>query len=101
MQISALGEEFQTTVDAHTWNTDILIYQGICKQAEMARYSESEVKKEIREARKFTFEQIFRRALKDEVKPCVDLQKTWFLRPNIQLPDWSFDLLYGVVKHCR
>ena len=101
MQISVLGEEFLTTMDAPTWNTDILMYQGICKQAEMARYSESHVKKEIREARKFTFEQVFRRAQKDEVKPCVDLQKTWVLKPNIPLPDWDLHLLHGVVKHCR
>ena len=101
MEISALGEQFLTTMDAHTWSTDILMYQGICKQAEMAWYSEIRVKQEIREARKFTFEQVFRRALKDEVKPDVDLEKTWFLRSNIQLPEWSHDLLYGVVKHCR
>ena len=50
MQISALGEEFLTTAEAHAWNTDISMYQGICKQAEMARHSESEVKKEIRQA---------------------------------------------------
>jgi hypothetical protein len=50
MEISALGEQFLTTMDPHTWSTDILMYQGICKQAEMARYSESEVKKEIRQA---------------------------------------------------
>jgi hypothetical protein len=101
MEISALGKQFLTSMDPLTWSTDILMYQGICRQAEMARCSESKVKKEIREARKFTFEQVFRRALKDEVKPGVDLEKTWFLRSNIQLPDWSFDLLYGVVKHCR
>jgi hypothetical protein len=77
------------------------MYQGICKQAEMARYSEIGVKKEIRKAQKFTFEQVFRRALKDETKPCVDLEKTWFLKPNIHLPDWDFELLYGVVKHCK
>ena len=101
MQISALGDEFLTTMDAPIWNTDTLMYHGIFKEAEMARYSASEVKNAIREARKFTFEQVFRGALKDQTKPCVDLEKTWFLRPNIHLPDWDFDLLYGVVKHCR
>ena len=101
VEISAFGEEFLTTMDGHTWNTDLLMHQGIAKHAEMAHDSQSDVEHQIRTVRKFTFQQVFRAAQKDEVQPCVDLQKTWFLQPNIPLPDWDLHLLYGVVKHCR
>ena len=101
MQISALDQDFLIFIDSHNWSTDTVMYQNICKMAEIARYSEGEVKRDLRETRKFTFEQVFRQAKKEEVQPCVDLQKMWFLKPNIQLPDWSYELVYGIVKHCR
>jgi len=101
MQIQVGGADFLTTIDAHTWHSELEMYRDMNRLAEQVRISEDHVRKEICKTQKFTFERAFRRAEKDEVKPCVDLQKTWFLRPNIQLPDWSFDLLFGVVKHCR
>ena len=101
MQICALDEEFLIRMDDRTWDTDKLMYHGIFKEAENARYSASMVKNAIRDVRKLKFEQVFRGALKDETKPCVDLEKSWLLKPNIHLPDWDFELLYGVVKHCK
>ena len=101
IQIRALGDEFLTTMDAPIWKTHQLMYHGILKEAENTRYSARLVTEAIEDVRKFKFEQVFRGAVTGETLSCVDLEKTWFLRPNIQLPDWSFDLLYGVVKHCR
>jgi hypothetical protein len=101
MQICALDEEFLIRMDAPTWDTDQLMYHGILKEAENARFSASIVHNAIRDVRKCKFESVFRRAQKDETKPCVDLEKTWLFNPNTGLPEWDFELLYGVVKHCR
>jgi len=75
MQICALDEEFLILMDAPTWNTDQLMYHGIFKEAGNARFSAYMVQNAIRDVRKFKFEWIFRRALKDETKLCVDLEK--------------------------
>ena len=101
MQIQVGGADFLTTIDAHNWHSDLEMYKDINRLAERVTFSEDQVRKEICKAQKFTFERAFRRAQNDEVKPCVDLQKTWFLKKDILLPDWSFDLLFGVVKHCK
>ena len=62
MQISAMDEEFLTTLDPDTWGPEIWTPSYICKQAEVTIYSATEVFEEIRQAQKFTFDQVFRRA---------------------------------------
>ena len=72
MQILAMGEEFLTTLDPDTWGPEIWTPSYICKQAEMTTYSATqaevtiysatEVLREIRQAEKFTFDDVFRRA---------------------------------------
>ena len=101
IQISALEQDFLFFIDCHSWSSDTVMYQSINNMADIARYSEGEVKRDIRETRKFTFAQVFRQATKEEVQPCVALEKTWFLKPNLQLPTWSYDFVYGILKHCR
>jgi hypothetical protein len=100
MQICALDEEFLIRMDAPTWDTDQLMYHGILKEAENARLSAFIVYNAIRDVRKCKFESVFSPAQKDQTKPCVDLEKTtWLFNPNTGLPEWDFELLYGVVKH--
>ena len=101
MQICALNEEFLILMDAPKWDTDQLMYHGILKEAENARFSAYRVHNAIEDVRKFKFEQVFRPAFKEFAVPGVDLRKTWYLHPNNHLPDWDYELLYGVVKHCK
>ena len=101
MQISAMDKEFLTTLDPDHWLFDIWTESYICEQAEATIYSATEVFGEIRQAEKFNFDQVFRQADKDKVQRRVNLEKTWCLRRNVNLPNWSYELLYGVVKYCR
>ena len=101
MQICALGEEFLIRMDGPLWESDELIYHSIRKEAEKSRFSASIVRNAVRDVRKCKFETVFSPATKEQTKPCVDLQRTWKFNPTIRLPEWDFELLYGVVKHCR
>ena len=101
MQICALGQEFLTTMDAPIWKTYELMFHGILKDAEHTRYSARLVREAIEDVRKFKFHQVFRGAVTGETLSCVDLENTWFLKPNNRLPDWDYELLYGFVKHCK
>jgi hypothetical protein len=101
MQISAEEQELLFFIDCHEWTSDLQMQREMNKLANFAKHSEGEVKRALRETRKFTFEQVFRQATKEEVRPCVALEKTWFLKPNLQLPTWSYDFVYGILKHCR
>ena len=98
MQISAEEQDFLFFIECHGWTSDLQMQREMNKLANFAKHSEGEVKRALRETRKFTFEQVFRQATKEEVRPCVALEKTWFLKPNLQLPTWSYDFVYDILK---
>ena len=100
MQIQVEDDVFMTTLTQDMWGSDILTAEFICNQAKRwCCYSREETLSQVREAEKFTFDKVFRQAEKKEVLDKVDLKKTWFLNPQVQLPDWGWETLGAVVTH--
>ena len=101
IQICALGEEFLIRLNGSFLESDEKIYESIRNKAKTSRLASAIVRKVVRDVEKIKFETAFEPATKDETQPCVDLQKTWKFKTTITLPKWDFELLYGVVNHCR
>jgi hypothetical protein len=101
IQICVLGEEFLIRMDYQLWDIDELDH-CILKGAEKSSLSAFAVQDAIRDLQKYKFEDVFvRHAGKPETTPCVDPLKIWLLNTQIQLPEWDWELLCSVVKHCR
>jgi hypothetical protein len=101
IQICALGEEFLIRLDGYLWESDEKIYQSIRNKAKTSRFTSAIVRNVVRDVENIKFETAFEPATMEQTRPCVDLQKTWKFNPTIELPEWDFELLFGVVMHCR
>ena len=101
IQICALGEEFLIRLNGSFQESDEKIYESIRNKAKTSRLASAIVRNVVRDVEKIKFETAFEPATKEETQPCVDLQRTWKFKTTITLPKWDFELLYGVVNHCR
>ena len=71
-------------------------------EIEGSKLSVAAAKREFGELCSMTFESLFRKAQKKDVKPGVDEQATFILLNDClwdKLPYWSWPLLCGVLKH--
>jgi hypothetical protein len=101
MQICALGEEFLIRLDGYFSQTDDKLHNYIDNVAKTSKLSSGVVRNVVRDVEKIKFETAFEPATMEQTQPCVDLQKTWKFNSTTTLPKWDFELLYGVVNHCR
>jgi hypothetical protein len=101
IQICALGEEFLIRLNGYFSESDEKNYESIRNMAKTSRLSSGVVRNVVRDVENIKFEMVFEPAKMEDTHPCVDLERTWKFNSTKTLPKWDFDLLYGVVTHCR